>query len=380
MKTARMMLTAAAFLFILQAWVLSGQDSKIENGVTIISNPKMPVLLNGKAVNVALKEDLRIGDKPDEKNSLFYDIRGARVDNEGQIIVLDWKEVKIKIFDGNGRLIRSFGKKGKGPQEWDQPQDISLTPDHHILVFDGGNNRLSIYTRNGQCLNEIPLGTIFPQQSRMDDEGNILACILTRDRAEKTFRIVKHDPNLSPQSVLATVRANAGPAHNNTYPEWLLYEHYGQGEWIWAFTEKYEMTIIDGQGTVKKKIVKEYSPVKVTEAHKKDFIENVKKVAGEGAREILPSLVFPSAFPPIISLKTDEKQRVYVKTYETDDRGNALYDVFDAEGRYICRFSHPANENLFAVRNDEAYFIVKEDEEGLPLIKRYQLVWTAIKK
>jgi len=28
-----------------------------------------------------------------------------------------------------------------------------------------------------------------------------------------------------------------------------------------------------------------------------------------------------------------------------------------------------------AVRNDETYFFIKEDEEGLPLIKRYQLIW-----
>jgi len=369
------MLTAVTFLFLLQAGVFPGQDSKIENGVIIISNPQKTVLLNGKAINVALKEDLRIGDKPEEKNDLFFDIRSACVDHEGQIIVLDWKEIKIKIFDRNGKLIRSFGKKGKGPQEWDQPQDISLTPDNHILLFDGGNLRLSVYTRNGQCLSEIPLGTLFPRSARMDNEGNILACVLTRNSTEKTFRIVKHDANLASLSVVATVRAAAGPGHNNTYPEWLLYEVYGQHEWIWAFTDKYEMTIIDGQGIIKKKIIKDYDPAKVTESDKKAFIENVKKVAGEGAREILPSLIFPLTFPPIISFKTDEKRRVYVKTYETDNRGNAFYDIFNAEGRYFCRFSHPANENLFAVRNDEAYFIVKEDEEGLPLIKRYQLVW-----
>lgn len=375
MKTARFAFAVMMFLFLFQARALPGQDIKTENGVTVISNPEKPVLLNGKSVGVTLKENLRIGDRPGEKNDLFFDIRAARVDTEGQIIVLDWKDFKIKIFDGEGKFLRSFGKKGQGPEEWGQAQEMSLTPENNILVFDPGNKRLGVYTRNGQCLKEIPLGKLFPDPTRMDAEGNILACTTMRDEAAKIFQLARYDQTLKLLSTLASVRADAGPAHNNTYPEWLIFEGYGKSGWIWAFTKNYEMTIIDGRGTVRKKIIKDAVPAKVSERQKKEYIEKIKKSLGEEAQYVLPLLVFPETFPPLVSLKTDEKQRVYVKTYETDDRGNAVYDVFDSEGRYVCRFSHPDNENLFAVRNDEAYFFLKEDAEGLPLIKRYQLIW-----
>jgi hypothetical protein len=373
MKAIRFAFPAIAIVFLGLAF--SGQEIKTENGVIVVSNPIKPVMIGGKSVQLTLKENLRIGDKADEKDTLFADIRAARVDTEGRIIVLDWKDFKIKIFDNKGKIVRSFGKKGQGPEEWGQAQDISLTPENNILVFDPGNKRLGLYTQDGKGLKEIPLGKLFPDPARMDAEGNIWAVILSRDSAKKTYQLIKYDLKLNPLATSASVSAEAGPAHNNVYPEWLVFEQYGKGGWIWAFTAKYELMITNSQGIVKKKIVKDYRPTKVSESRKKDYIERVKKSMGEDAAYILPNLVFPSDFPPIVSFRTDEKGRVFVRTYETDAQGNVFFDVFDPEGRYISRFPHPDQEKLFAVRNDEAYFLIQENEEGLPLIKRYQLLW-----
>ena len=66
---------------------------------------------------------------------------------------------------------------------------------------------------------------------------------------------------------------------------------------------------MDGQGTVKKKIVKEYSPVKVTEAHKKDFIKTSKMRGPRRSGDIALSR-FSLGLPPIIFLKTDETKGV----------------------------------------------------------------------
>jgi hypothetical protein len=372
MKTAQFMFPVLVVLF----WgsISPGQGIKTEKGMMIVSNPEKPVLIGGKSVQLTLKENLRIGDKTEEKNELFADIRAARVDAEGRIVVLDWKDSKIKIFDNKGKFVRSFGKKGQGPEEWGQTQDISLTPEN-IIFFDPGNKRLGLYTQDGKCLKEIPLGKLFPDPARIDAEGNIWAIIMTRDSAKKTYQLIKYDQKLTSLATSVSVSADAGPSHNNVYPEWLVFEEYEKGGWIWAFTAKYELVITDGQGSVKKKIVKDYRPAKVSESRKKDYIERVKKSLGEDAQYILPNLVFPSDFPPIVSFRTDEKGRVFVRTYETDTQGNVFFDVFDPEGRYICRFSHPDKEKLFAVRNDEAYFLIQENEEGLPLIKRYQLLW-----
>jgi len=72
---------------------------------------------------------------------------------------------------------------------------------------------------------------------------------------------------------------------------------------------------------------------------------------------------------------TDEKGRIYVRTYETDGKGGTAVDVFDASGLYVARFFVPEDADTITVRNDKLYAIVKESGSGNPLVKRYALRW-----
>jgi hypothetical protein len=56
-------------------------------------------------------------------------------------------------------------------------------------------------------------------------------------------------------------------------------------------------------------------------------------------------------------------------------KGNIYFDIFDAEGRSIVRFSHTKGEMLSVVKKNKAYFMVEESKEGIPLVKRYSMDW-----
>jgi hypothetical protein len=86
-------------------------------------------------------------------------------------------------------------------------------------------------------------------------------------------------------------------------------------------------------------------------------------------------VTFPETFPAAAGFMTDERGRIYVRTYETDGKGNAAVDVFDAEGLYVARFFVPEGEETVTVRNDKLYVLVRESAAGNPLVKRYALVW-----
>lgn len=86
-------------------------------------------------------------------------------------------------------------------------------------------------------------------------------------------------------------------------------------------------------------------------------------------------IVFPEDFPAVSGFMTDEKGRIYVRTYETDGKGGAGVDVFDADGSYIARFFVPEHEEPVTIRNDKLYVFVKESASGNPLVKRYALKW-----
>jgi len=69
----------------------------------------------------------------------------VQVDEEENIYVLDSKEIRIKIFDKNGKPLRTCGKKGQGPGEIQTPTRMYLTSEKEILIYDQGNRYFLIY-------------------------------------------------------------------------------------------------------------------------------------------------------------------------------------------------------------------------------------------
>ncbi len=51
--------------------------------------------------------------------------------------------------------------------------------------------------------------------------------------------------------------------------------------------------------------------------------------------------------------------------------GSFWHDVFDAQGRCFTRFTLPGGEMLFIVKKNKLYVMIKENEDGIPLVKRY---------
>ena len=84
---------------------------------------------------------------------------------------------------------------------------------------------------------------------------------------------------------------------------------------------------------------------------------------------------YPKQFPFFRSFILDDEGRIFVQTWERADDDHFWYDVFDAYGRYIYRFPHPDGEVISAIKNNKVYCMIQADEEGIPLVKRYTVLW-----
>jgi hypothetical protein len=81
--------------------------------------------------------------EPEEKKEepyQFYQIASIDCDKEGNIYVLDYNAHCVKKFDRNGKFIRRFFRKGKGPQEISNASDIAInsSTDHIFILQDYG--------------------------------------------------------------------------------------------------------------------------------------------------------------------------------------------------------------------------------------------------
>jgi len=94
------------------------------------------------------------GDGPDTFNQPSDVITAPN----GDIFVADGHggntNARIVKFDKNGKFIKTWGKKGTGPGEFDTPHSLAMDSKGRLFVADRNNNRLQIFDQDGKFLDE----------------------------------------------------------------------------------------------------------------------------------------------------------------------------------------------------------------------------------
>ena len=81
---------------------------------------------------------------------------GLSVGPDGNLYVADTHYHRVLVYDGQGRLVRQFGRFGQGEGEFIYPTDVAFAPDGRIFVSEyGGNDRVSIFDAQGRFLGQI---------------------------------------------------------------------------------------------------------------------------------------------------------------------------------------------------------------------------------
>lgn len=104
-----------------------------------------------KIKNSKLKEDFTITDNQTDKY-LLVEPSMMILNNNSFLYVLDYGEKNIKIFDDNGKFIKTFGKKGKGPGEFIAPFSMSFNSKSELIVYDFILKRFSYFSANGNLI------------------------------------------------------------------------------------------------------------------------------------------------------------------------------------------------------------------------------------
>jgi sugar lactone lactonase YvrE len=346
---------------------------KTENGVRIVQNPATPVLgPSGKAAAVSLAEDLVIGNDTTREDHWFGFLNALDVDAEGRIYTVDPKSIRIRIFGPDGSLVKAFGRSGQGPDEFNGPGGIVVQPDGTFVVSDVLNGRLTYFNREGIPVKSTSFGTYRLSGLAIDRNSNMyITNVQPPSGNSMAWELLKLDPDMK---LLAKIHSLPVPfklRSTNVLPERLFYGLAGEDRLAWMDSPDYLIHVVDGSGKEVLRIARESARRDFTA---KDREALLKRRFPEGAPPGL-EIVSPDTFPAAAGFMTDEKGRIFVRTYGTDGQGGAAVDVFDAEGLYVARFFFPEGEDAITVRDDKLYAIVTESASGNPLVKRYALTW-----
>jgi streptogramin lyase len=130
-------------------WVADA-DGKDGKGHTVVKfSPAGKVLMTLGKQGVA-------GDGPDT----FNRPSGVVVAPNGDIFVCDGhggdSNARVVRFTKDGKFIKQWGSKGKGPGEFDTLHGIALDSKGRVFVVDRGNNRIQIFDQDGKFLDQWP--------------------------------------------------------------------------------------------------------------------------------------------------------------------------------------------------------------------------------
>jgi hypothetical protein len=352
----------------------SGQEAKIEKKgeLTIVHNSKRPVPDKGSPSALSFKPDLRLGEKQENEDYMFSEIGGVAVDVEEDIIVIDEKEVVVKVFDKAGKHIRTFGKRGQGPGEFGSVARLFLKGGKDIVLLDRANGKFSYYSKKGECLREIKLGKNQVQRVKPDSRGFVYADTMIRDSDKARDIIMRFDPEFENYETVTSHEWLFNFRELNPLSVWYMYSAMEDDRFIWGRNSAYEFTILNPEGKPLKRIVKDYDPVKITKEGREKII--AERFGERGVPDFV-TLKFPNHYTPWYYFICDEVGGFYVRTFEKNAQGHFKWDYFDKNGIYRLFFFLPPEEVLYYIRKNKAYSFFNETEDGIPVVVRYRMEW-----
>ncbi len=146
-------------------WVVDGRDNKpaaSRGAAADAPPPPVPDRVFGHQVlKFSPRGELlmRLGtDGGAREPGYFFQPNAVHVARNGDIFVVEGHasgadaNARVLKFDKKGALLTSWGKKGTGPSEFDQPHALAMDSRGRLFVADRGNNRIQIFSQTGTLL------------------------------------------------------------------------------------------------------------------------------------------------------------------------------------------------------------------------------------
>ena len=390
-----------------------GTESRDSAGIRIIENPSPP---EGSRLGwqIGSEPTVSIGERDgDEAYMLYFPSSFFRFP-DGMIVVANRGTEEVRVFDGLGTHLTTFGGEGDGPSEFVSLMDVAPWPGDSILAWDSRDYGISIFDADGNYGRTFFLhsGADHPRNGPRPVAARLDGTILSVD--EQSYGAHGIDPASPVTADSARVEiwdgvgerlADIGNQRDEevsfvTHPggrggEYVTDAYSGEfvvatwGDFVVAGPNKpYEIRAFRTDGALARIVRLEHEPRSPTEADQQIYVDGVTGGSNNEPRtgppipvelldlrrQFFESVPLAEHFPAFSAVLGDDTGHLWVREYDyPQEEGTApLWTVFDPNGRVLGYVETP--EGLRIQRIGEDYVMGRiEDELGVEYVQVWPL-------
>ena len=337
---------------------------------------------------------LTIDDASMPEDTFFESVIDVACDSDGCVYACDYRANNIKKFDSSGKYIKTIGREGQGPGEFNRPSKIAVT-DERLFVWDSMNRRFCVLSLDGKFIKSVIISiTEKPQQIRALPNGDIVIAVekfVIRERDKpQDYLIDIYSPDLEKKKTVYSHQIwrnkyimNGSRLVNVPQPfsPRICWDVSPTGKIIIGFSENYEIEIHDSEKGKISSFVHEYEPVKVTDKDKEKYFASSGTVSDGvmkmGANEFTrKNTEFPKFKPAFQRIKVDSEGNILVMTHRKNpNEEGKFFDSFDSQGNFLgnVQITSKVGYPYYAVIRDGIFWKRKVDKEGFSKIVKYRI-------
>lgn len=385
---------AAAGVGLVSSYAVTGEAQRLRDSAGVHLIRYGPRDLPASQWTLAPSPLPSIGGGDAEGPTSFSNVAGVVVLTDGRIVVGDASTNELRIFDQDGRYLRTAGRKGRGPGEFDGLLKLVRVADTVGAVDRSG--RLQVFAPDGSLLRSLPrpafrVGSLAFQGGYFAD-WTLLAFgyppppDMTRSRLVAPMTVGLVSPDGTEQRIIDTlpgvevVRTGGGPPLPIQFAPQSYLAVAGDRA-CGGYPSTFQIDCFDRHGRLVSRTVRDVAPVPLPEAarafHRAQIMRAVQRLGQaqqDEAREILRLTQYAThapAYGRIVGMGNGEiwvapfDYRSAMQSSELHPTGATpqRWSVLARDGRWLADVMLPARFALLDAGEDFVAGVLRDSED-----------------
>ncbi len=306
----------------------AGPRVEAAGDVTFVHNPATPLHPDRAVV---FEEELTFGGDEGPEEAILYRPRTILVDESDNIYVSDYQDAVIKVFDPHGHYVKTIGRKGEGPGEFQAMTDMAFLPDGRLLVFDIRQRRTSLFARSGQFLNSHPWRNSHFDILLVDETG-----YLTDENffvgEDRKILVTKYDFNgielenwgeFTAQGLHVKRIGDAMLSITTPYAPRSIFAGDSVRKRLYhCLNDAYLIEVYEASGGLVRKIDRPYIKIPFTRKDAEDYYAGVDRRNNKEFSQLAREVDLPEVMTVTDGMGVDDLGNLWVATNEVDESGD----------------------------------------------------------